>query len=190
MNAQRSVRRSSWSPLIFFQRLNEKPLQYDLRFFFAVVVVTAVVFMLLPLFAGSYPPDEFEIGLHRLGVLVSGILIGLLQGLICGAVALLGISLIEHFSCFSLMYIGDLKKTMKSAIYALAPFVLFFWAVVIVQIPFMDLLLLLGFGLATYFGVRIFHEMSRDRAAFLSLATSVVFAILFHRWVFDFGSLL
>jgi hypothetical protein len=172
------------------ERLNEKSLGEDLQFFFAIIVVTSIVYVLLPLFMGFYPENEFKIGMHQIGFMVLGAIISLLQGLMTGAITLLGISLIEHFFLLFVDVHQGFEKTMKSVIYALAPCILLSWVVIIVKAPFSGLLLLLGFGLMTYPGVQVFHEMSKDRAVFVSLATSAVLAILFSRWISGPGLLL
>jgi hypothetical protein len=102
------------------------------------------------------------------------------QGLITGAVALLAVSLVEHFFLLFVDVHREFEKTMKSVVYALAPLILFSWAVLL-EVPFAGLLLLAWFCLSTYFGVWIFHEKSKDRAVFVALATGVVLAYYLHR---------
>jgi len=155
-------------------------LRNDLVFYAAIVAAASILFMVLPLLTGPYQEE----GLDRIGAVVSGTLITLIQGLITGAVALLAISLVEHFFLLFVDVHREFELTMKSAIYALSPCILFSWAVLL-KIPFAGLLLLCCFCLITYFGVRVFHELSKDRAAFISLATGVVLAIYFRRWVLD-----
>lgn len=165
-----------------FQRLNEKPLRDDLGFYFAIVIAASVLFMMLPLLTGKEPEID---GMHRIGFMVAGILISLVWGLITGAVALLAVSLVEHFFLLFVDVHREFEKTMKSAIYALSPFILFSWAVFLVTNPFAGLILLICFCLLTYLGVRVFHELSEDRAAFAALATGAVLAIYLHRWLLD-----
>ena len=105
-----------------------------------------------------------------------------MQGLIAGAVTLLAVSLVEHFFLLFVDVHREFEQTMKSAVYALAPLILFSWAVLL-QVPFAGLLLLAWFCLSTYFGVWIFHEKSKDRAVFVALATSLVLAYYLHRAV-------
>lgn len=175
----------------FFQQLNKKPLGADLQLFFVTVVAMSILFALASFFTGLYPGNESgPDGLYSIGLLVLGIFISLIQGLIVGVVALLGVSLVEHFFLLFVNVHHGFEKTMKSVIYALFPCILFFWAVVIVEVPLAGLLPLFVFGLITYLSVQIFHEMSRGRAVFVSLATSIVLAILFYRWIFGSGLLL
>ncbi|PKL54907.1 MAG: hypothetical protein CVV35_12820, partial [Methanomicrobiales archaeon HGW-Methanomicrobiales-6] len=77
-----------------FRQLNEKPLRDDLILYFAIVAAASVLFMVLPLLTGEAPEID---GMHRIGFIVVGTLIVLVQGLITGAVALLAVSLVEHF---------------------------------------------------------------------------------------------
>ncbi|MDD4567818.1 MAG: hypothetical protein PHU37_07930 [Methanoculleus chikugoensis] len=109
-------------------------------------------------------------------------LVTLIQGLMTGAVALLAISLVEHFFLLFVDVHRKFEKTMKSVVYALSPCILFSWAVLL-KVPFAGLLLLVCFGLLTYHGVWIFHELSGDRAAFAALATGAVLAYYLHRAV-------
>lgn len=164
-----------------FQKLNEKPLRDDLVFYFAIVAVAAVLFTMLPLLTGEAPEID---GLHRIWFIAAGTLITLVQGLIGGAVALLAVSLVEHFFLLFVDVHRQFEQTMKSAVYALSPLILFSWAILL-GVPFAGLLLLGWFCLSTYFGVWIFHEKSKDRAVFVALATGVVLAIYLHRWIVD-----
>ncbi len=136
--------------------------------------------MMLPLLTGETAEID---GLHLIWFLVAGTLIVLVQGLITGgAVALLAVSLVEHFFLLFVDVHREFEQTMKSTVYALSPLILFSWAVLL-KIPFAGLLFLAWFCLSTFFGVRIFHEKSKDRAVFVALATGVVLAFYLHRAV-------
>ncbi|MDV2481003.1 YIP1 family protein [Methanoculleus sp. Wushi-C6] len=162
-----------------FQQLNEKPLRDDLVFYFAIVAAVSVLFMALPLLTGEAVDID---GMHRIWFIAAGTLITLMQGLINGSVALLAVSLVEHFFLLFVDVHREFEKTMKSTVYALSPLILFSWAVLL-GVPFAGLLLLVWFCLLTYFGVRVFHEKSKDRAVFVALATGVVLAYYLHRAV-------
>ncbi|PKL61511.1 MAG: hypothetical protein CVV31_11045 [Methanomicrobiales archaeon HGW-Methanomicrobiales-2] len=164
-------------PRRYFQQLDEKPLRDDLTFYFAIVAVASVLFMVLLLLTGGAAEID---GTHRIWFIAAGTLITLVQGLITGAVALLAVSLVEHFFLLFVDVHREFEKTMKSVVYALAPLILFSWAVLL-EVPFAGLLLLAWFCLSTYFGVWIFHEKSKDRAVFVALATGVVLAYYLHR---------
>ncbi|MBR1369993.1 hypothetical protein RJ53_11095 [Methanocalculus chunghsingensis] len=82
---------------------------------------------------------------------------------------------------------GVYKKTMKSVIYALSPTILLFWVTLVIEITFVRLLLLFCFSLVSYFSIRTFHEKSKDRAAFVTLATSAVLLMFFYGWIFNQG---
>ena len=162
-----------------FRQLNKKPLRDDLIFYFAIVAVASVLFMALPLLTGEAAETD---GMHRAWFIVAGTLIVLVQGLITGAVALLAVSLVEHFFLLFVDVHREFEKTMKSAVYALAPLILFSRAVLL-GVSFAGLLLLAWFCLSTYFGIWIFHEKSKDRAVFVALATGAVLAYYLHRAV-------
>ncbi|WP_292394769.1 YIP1 family protein [Methanoculleus sp. UBA303] len=171
------------SPRRLFEQLNKKPLRDDLLFYFTIVIAVSILFMVVPFFTGPYPETEPGTGgLHW--IVISGTIISLIQGLITGTIALLAISLVEHFFLLFVDVHREFEKTMKSVIYSLSPCILFSWAVVVVKAPYAGLLLLLAFCLITYLSVRVFHEMSEDRAVFVSLATSAVLAMYFSRWIF------
>ena len=122
--------------------------------------------------------------MHRIWFIAAGTLITLPQGLITGAVALLAVSLVEHFILLFVDVHREFEQTMKSAVYALSPLVLFSWAVLL-KIAFAGLLLLAWFCFSSYFGVWIYHEKSKDRAGFVALASGVVLTYYLHRWLLD-----
>ncbi|NMA09937.1 MAG: hypothetical protein GX932_02810, partial [Methanomicrobiales archaeon] len=118
----------------------------------------------------------------RIWFIVAGTLVTLTQGLITGAVALLAVSLVEHFFLLFVDVHREFEQTMKSTVYALSPLILFSWAVLL-EVPFAGLILIVWFCLSTYFGVVVFHEKSEDRAVFVALATGAVLAFYLHRAV-------
>ncbi|WP_292731602.1 Yip1 family protein [Methanoculleus sp.] len=166
-----------------FQQLDEKPLRDDLIFYFAIVAVASIFWTAASILTGPHPVDGPGIeGLHQAGSVLSAIFVGVFLGLANGAVALLAVSLVEHFFLLFVDVHREFEKTMKSVVYALAPLILFSWAVLL-GVPFAGLLLLIWFCLMTYIGVWIFHEKSKDRAAFVALATGAVLAFYLHRAV-------
>jgi len=84
-------------------------LRNDLVFYAAIVAAASILFMVLPLLTGPYQEE----GLDRIGAVVSGTLITLIQGLITGAVALLAISLVEHFFLLFVDVHREFELTMK-----------------------------------------------------------------------------
>jgi len=173
-----------------FQYLKKKSVRDDLKFFFLIVITGSLIFNLAAFLTGLNTVPESSISCPQLIENVSlGLVIGMVQGLIGGVVLLLGISLVEHFFLLFVSVQKNFEITMKSVIYALTPGILFFWLVIIMRIPFVSLLLLFCFGLITYFGIRIFHEKSKDRAVFVSIATSAVLLVLFSGWLVRNGLL-
>ncbi|MDK2889708.1 MAG: hypothetical protein PWR21_340 [Methanoculleus sp.] len=177
-------------PRRVFQHLNEKPLRDDLIFYFAIVAAASIFWTAASILTEPHPVDGLGIeGLHQAGSVLSTIFVGVFLGFVGvflglanGAVALLAVSLVEHFFLLFVDVHREFEKTMKSAVYALSPLILFSWAVLL-EIPFAGLLLLAWFCLSTYLGVWIFHEKSKDRAVFVALATGVVLAYYLHRAV-------
>ena len=179
MSTEISSKTTFPGPRRVFQHLNEKPLRDDLVVYFAIVAVASVLFTALPLLTGEGVESD---GTHRIGLIAAGTLIVLVQGLITGAIALLAVSLVEHFFLLFVDVHREVEQTMKSVVYALSPLILFSWAVLL-EAPFAGLILLVWFCLMTYFGVVVFHEKSEDRAVFVALATGMVLAYYLHRAV-------
>ncbi|MBP2146609.1 hypothetical protein J2129_002063 [Methanofollis sp. W23] len=162
-----------------FNHLQISSLQEDLLFFFAAVLAVSVLFHLGIFVTG---PGHDPVGSHLLLGMVFGAF-GIVQSLVTWTVILLGVSLIEHFFLLFVDAHQGFERTMKSVIYALLPIVLFWWAVAVMKVPAAGPLLLLCFALITYFGICVFHDISKDRAAFASLATSAAVLVLFSRWI-------
>lgn len=166
-------------PRRIFDHLQISSLQEDLLIFFAAVLAVSVLFHLWTFVTG---PNYEPAGTHLLLGMVFGTF-GIVQSRVTWTVILLGISLIEHFFLLFVDAHQGFERTMKSVIYALLLTVLFWWAVVVVKVPSAGPLLLLCFALISYFGICVFHDISKDRAAFVSLATSAVLLVLFSRWI-------
>lgn len=183
MSGNTLLKNPSPGPAHLWDQITDTSLQKDLLFFFAIVLAVSIV-----LTTGMFMinPAPTATGLHLIGGMVFGAF-GPLQSLITWTVILLSVSLIEHFFLLFVDEHRGFERTMKSAIYALLPTVLFWWAAVILKLSYAGLLLLLCFTLITYVGVRTFHQKSKDRAAFVSLATSAVLLVLFSRWIFSSG---
>ncbi|WP_332450166.1 Yip1 family protein [Methanoculleus sp.] len=181
MSTEISSKTAFPGPRRVFKQLNERPLRDDLVLYFVIVAVASVLFMALSLLTGEGVENG---GMHRIGLVAAGTLVTLVQGLITGAVALLAVSLVEHFFLLFVDVHREFEQTMKSVVYALSPLILFSWAVLL-EVPFAGLILLAWFCLSTYFGVVMFHEKSKDRAVFVALATGAVLAYYLHRWLLD-----
>ncbi|MFA7562360.1 MAG: YIP1 family protein [Methanoculleus sp.] len=165
-----------FGPRQLFRRLNERSLRDDLTFYFAIAVAASILWMIVSILAEPHPAE----GLHLTGLFLPGIFISIFLGLMNGAIALLAVSLVEHFFLLFVDVHREFEQTMKSVAYALSPLILFSWAIAL-GVPFAGLLLAAGFCLLTYFGVRVFHEKSGDRAVFVALATAAVLAFYIHR---------
>ena len=88
------------------------------------------------------------------------------------------ISLVGHF--FVLFTDGhrDFEKTMKAVIYASALPVLFAWTFHIVQ--YSALVLAVAFLIVAYIGIYTFHEITKDRAAFVAIFTTGFIIVLLY----------
>lgn len=169
-------------PRHLFEHLKETSLKEDLQVYLTLVLATSVLFLLPMYFLGSEPGMEYStMGLPYIVDIALATVVQLAWSLINGAVILLVVSLIEHFFLLFVDENRGFEKTVKSAVYALVPVILFGWAVAVV--PHAGLLLLVCFSLITYVGTRVFHEKSRDRAAFVALATGAALLALCARWV-------
>lgn len=105
------------------------------------------------------------------------LIIVLTGGLLTGAVLLLGTSLIEQFFLLFVDVKKSFEMTMKTAVYALAVAIPLAWAA----------LLFITFVILTFCGIRVFHSLSIDRAAFVSLATGAVLLFFSYRWFDGLG---
>ncbi|WP_067047977.1 YIP1 family protein [Methanofollis ethanolicus] len=169
-------------PRHLFEHLKETSLKEDLRVYFTLVLATSVLFLLPMYFLGSEPGTEYSVmGLPYVVGIALATVVQLAWSLINGAVILLVVSLVEHFFLLFVDENRGFERTMKSVVYALVPVILFGWAVA--AVPHAGLLLLACFSLITYVGTRVFHEKSRDRAAFVALATGAALLALCARWV-------
>jgi len=173
-----------------FQQLKTKSFHDDLIFFLAVVVAGSLIFNLAAFLTRiSTVPESSISDLQILGNVFLVLGIGIIQGLFGGVILLLGTSLIEHFFLLLVDVRNNFEMTVKSVTYAVAPAVLFYWLIAIAKILVFDLMLLVWFGVATYFGTSIFHGITVDRAVFVSIATSAVLLFLSYGWLVRSGFL-
>lgn len=108
-------------------------------------------------------------------------------GLLTGAFVLLGTSLIEQFFLLFVDVKRSFEMTMKTAVYTLAIVFPLAWAALLIPNIPLTALLIIVFVLLTFCGIRVFHSVSIDRAAFVSLATGAVLLFFSYRWLFGQG---
>ncbi|AGB03359.1 YIP1 family protein [Methanoregula formicica] len=97
-----------------------------------------------------------------------------------GIIFLLAISLAEHFFVLFISDKPDFEKTMKSVIYASFLPVLFLWIPSVFHIPCSALVLVGAYTIITFYGIRIFHGVTVDRAAFVAIFTTGCILILLY----------
>ena len=90
--------------------------------------------------------------------------------MIDGLAFVLVVSLVEHFFVLFTDNHRDFEKTMKSVIYASVLPVVFVWTIHNVQ--YSALVLTAVFLAVTYIGIRSFHGITKDRAAFVAIFTT------------------
>lgn len=154
-------------PLAYLNEVREQPLKNDVLFFIAVAILGSILYLGFGALQNPiYGPPCMQ---TPLGTVVMSLTLMVLF-VIDGLEFVLFISLVEHF--FVLFTDGhrDFEKTMKSVIYASVLPVLFVWT--ISSIPHSVPVLLVAFLVVTYIGIRTFHEITKDRTAFVAIFTT------------------
>jgi len=185
-----------WNPLIFFgvclmkitttfasrftgclEKIKDQPLKTDCYLFVAIVLIGSILyhFSYLSQVVHHAPVDFLNPGSMIVLALMTGFLF-----LCNGIIFLFILSLIEHFFVLFIKRKPDFEKTMKSVIYASALPVLFLWIPSVFQIPFSVLALIGAFMIITFYEIRLFHEVTVDRAAFVALFMSGCIIIVLH----------
>jgi len=100
--------------------------------------------------------------------------------LVDGLFFLLVISLIEHFFVLFTGGKPDFEKTLKSVITASALPVLFIWLPIAFHVPYSLLVLAAAFMVFTYYGIRKFHQKTKDQAAFVAIFTTGTIVVLLY----------
>ena len=155
------------NPLAYLNEVREQPLKDDVLFFIAVLIIGSIVYLE---FAILHSLIAGQIGmLSPVGIVVMAItFMGMF--VMSGLPFVLVISLVEHFFVLFTDDHRDFEKTMKSVIYASVLPVLFVWTIYNVQ--YSALVLAAAFLVVTYIGIRTFHEVTKDRAAFVAIFTT------------------
>ena len=156
-----------------FQQIEQKPLREDLLLYFGIVILVYCASFLMMLHDGGAGGFLFLLPF----------IIVLAGGLLTGAVVMLGTSLIEHFFLLFVDVKKNFEMTMKTAVYALAIVFPLAWAALLVSNSHLIVLPAIVFVILTFCGIRVFHSLSIDRAAFVSLATGAVLLFFSYRWL-------
>ncbi|GAA5262735.1 YIP1 family protein [Methanocalculus sp.] len=160
-----------------FQQIEQKPLRDDLLLYFGIVILVYCASFLMMLHEGDAGGFLF---LLPFIIVIAG-------GLLTGAVLLLGTSLIEHFFLLFVDVRKSFEMTMKTAVYALVVAIPLAWAALLIPNIAFTALLIITFVILTFCGIRVFHSLSIDRAAFVSLATGAVLFFFSYRWLIGQG---
>lgn len=160
-----------------FEQIEQKPLRDDLLLYFGIVILVYCASFFLMLHEGGAGGFLFLLPF----------IIVLASGLLTGAVLLLGTSLIEHFFLLFVDVRKSFEMTMKTAVYALAVVFPLAWAALLIPNLLLAVLLIVIFVLLTFCGIRVFHSLSIDRSAFVSLATGAVLLFFSYRWLIGQG---
>lgn len=160
-----------------FEQLEQKSLRDDLLLYFGVVILVYCASFLMMLHEGGAGGFVF---LLPLAIVLAG-------GLLTGAVLLLGTSLIEQFFLLFVDVKKSFEMTMKTAVYALVVAIPLAWAALLIPNIAFTALLIITFVVLTFCGIRVFHSVSTDRAAFVSLATGAVLLFFSYRWLIGQG---
>ncbi len=156
------------------QQLEGKPLRDDLILYIGIVILVYCASFLMMIHEGGAAAGV--VFLLPLTIVLAG-------GLLTGAVVLLGTSLIEHFFLLFVDVKKSFEMTMKTAVYTLAVVFPLVWAALLVSNSHLIVLPAIVFVILTFCGIRIFHSLSIDRAAFVSLATGAVLLCFSYRWL-------
>jgi hypothetical protein len=169
------IREIILDPSGYLEEIRDQPFNDDILTFILVTLTGSVLAFIAIIIStvvtgqGEYPGPA---GIPKM------ILSILFLFIVDGLFLMLVISLIEHFF---VLFTGEhrgFEKTMKSVMYASVIPVLFIWIPAVLQIPYTLLLLAGAFCIATFYGILVFHEKTKDRAAFVALFTTGFILIL------------
>jgi hypothetical protein len=165
----KKIRELIYHPSRYLEEIRNRSFKADVQFFILVTIAGSILMFFSTVIAAAVTgQSEF---LNPVGLVV--IIVTLLSLFVFnGLFLMLVISLIEHFF---VVFTGEnrgFERTMKSVIYASVLPVLFFWIPSVFRIPLSALLLAGTFCIATFYGILIFHEKTKDRAAFVALFTT------------------
>lgn len=175
MVALNRIRKIILSPSGYLKEIKEQPIKDDVLSFILVTAIGSILMFFSTVIRTAVTGNgEF---LNPAGVLVT-ILTILFLFVVDGLFLMLIISLIEHFFVLFMGEHRGFEKTMKSVIYASVIPVLFLWIPAVFHIHYSALLLAGAFCLVTFYGILMFHEKTKDRAAFVALFTTGFILIL------------
>jgi hypothetical protein len=150
---------------MYIEEIRNQALLKDLLQFIIVALTGSMVFFFVYVIQKGFPGHEIP---DAWGFLI-------LMGMVVFTFVysalffLLVISLAEHFFVLFISDKPDFEKTMKSVIYASMVPILFIWIPAIFHIPVSALALTGVFIVFTFYGILIFHNSTKDRAAFVAI---------------------
>ena len=155
------------NPPAYLNEVREQPLKNDVLFFIGVTILGSLLYLGFAVIENpvyTRPAMLSPLGIVGMSLTMMALFV------IDGLEFVLLISLVEHFFVLFTDEHRDFEKTMKSGIYASALPVLFVWTIHNVQysVP----VLLAAFLVVTYISIRMFHGITKDRAAFVAIFTT------------------
>ncbi|MGB7788840.1 YIP1 family protein [Methanoregula sp.] len=175
MIALKKIREIILSPSGYLEEIRDQPLKDDILSFVLVTVAGSILMFFSTVITTAVNGRGELLGPAGIVVMILTILF---LFVVDGLFLMLIVSLIEH--CF-VLFTGEhrgFEKTMKSVIYASVLPVLFFWIPSVFHITCSALLLVVAFGIITFYSILTFHEKTKDRAAFVAIFTMGFILIL------------
>ncbi|MCK9631030.1 MAG: YIP1 family protein [Methanoregula sp.] len=161
----------------YLEKIKEQPIKVDFYLFSAIVLIGSLLYHFSYLIQNMHNP---QMDVLNVGSMIVLTLMTVFLFIYNGIIFLLIVSLIEHFFVLFIERKPDFEKTMKSVIYASFLPVLFLWIPSVFHIPFSALVLIGAYMIITFYGIRIFHGVTVDRAAFVASFTTGCILILLY----------
>jgi hypothetical protein len=161
----------------YLEKTGAQTVKADILSFIAVVLAGSFLFLV---FYGIRKVFFERAGVPDLTGLTVLIVTTIFLFVVDGVFFLLVISLIGHFFVLFTGESSNFEKTLKSIIVASALPVLFIWLPIALDVPW-SLLVLTGiFMVVTYYGIRKFHQKTKDQAAFVAIFTTGTIVVLLY----------
>jgi len=161
----------------YLEKLKEQPIKVDFFLFTTIVLISSLLYHFS---YQIYNVHNTQVDVLNLGSMIILALMTVFLFIYNGIIFLLMVSLIEHFFVLFIERKPDFEKTMKSVIYASFLPVLFLWIPSVFHIPFSALGLIGAYTIITFYGIRLFHGVTVDRAAFVATFTTGCILILLY----------
>jgi Yip1 domain len=164
-------------PHRYLDKMGRQPVKADILSFIAIVLAGSFLFLI---FYGIQKVFFERAGVPNLTSITVMIATTVFLLLVDGLFFLLVISLIGHFFVLFTGGKPDFEKTLKSVITALALPILFIWLPIAFHVPYSLLVLAAVFMVFTCYGIRKFHQKTKDQAAFVAIFTTGTIVVLLY----------